>query len=59
MPWSCTITTVAMHEYSQMMFTSGGIDANKVRAPDSRAAEFKYGSPTSKTCWNIAANTRF
>ena len=46
-----------MQEYSQ--FASFGIDVKKVRAPDSRAAEFKYGSPTSKTCWNITANTRF
>ena len=46
-----------MHEYSQ--FASFGIDVKKVRAPDSRAARFKYGSPTSKTCLNIFANTRF
>ena len=42
-----------MHEYSQMMFASIGIDVNKLRAPDIRAARFKNGSPTSKMCLNI------
>ena len=49
----------AMHEYSQMIFTPNGIDENNVRAEDRRAAEFKYRSPTSKTCLNISAYSRF